>query len=454
MYNQDKQQFLLKSSTDDVFNFFVDSSNNLCYSSLNKKLVWSKPIVIKKQIHPCFYADIDSKDKIHIIFQNLDGDIFYTFINSRSIKTMQILKSKTSSSYNKYLRLIPSKDSVHFFYILHHKNSMILSHQILKHTTLSNPQIIASSSKNIYPYSVVSSDIGNIYLYYNFFDGKVFQLGYKIYSPFEAMWTKFSQITNSNSDILLLDALIDSSDFIHILYKEKINKNSYKFYYAKLVDDKTKNVIPVIPASNPTLALLQKSLIIFGVKNNIIYFTRSDDSGLTWSNVEKCTMNNDFFCVGFSKSNSSTVMKLPISFSNGYTIASFNNISLNLNNVSSISSNDFKTIVLESLNLLKNKFETLNQEVANLKLLYKKLEKKSASTTTPKRLDYMNNNLLDTQAEYEKFLKELKSSYGCDISSNYNINKYSSNIIKKNKTKKNYVSIKKLHNKKFKKASD
>lgn len=451
MYNKDTKQFLFKWSNGDTFNFFVDSSNNLCYSNLNKKNTWSKPITIKKEIHPCFYADIDSKDKIHIIFQTLNGDIFYTFINSKSTKTMQILKSKTSSSYNKYLHLIPLKDSVHFFYILHHKNSMILSHQILKNSTLSNPQIIASSSKNIYPYSVFASDIGNIYLYYNFFDGKFFQLGYKTYSPFEAMWTKFSQITNSNSDVLLINALIDSFNTTHILYKEKCQKNTYNFYYAKFSSDDTFLKIPInkIPAPNPSLTILQKSLIILGINNNIIHFIKSDDLGSTWSDIEQCTMNGNFFCVGFkSNLDQNQISTLPISFVNGYTIASFNKIS-------SVSTNDFKAIVLDSLNLLKNKFEKLNQDILNLKSLYKNLESRLQQQ---KGLNINSNtsNIIDTQSEYEKFVNELKTSYNFDIKPNYNVHKYSGNISKlpttSNPPKK--YSQKKLLNKTFKKALD
>ena len=444
----------MKSSADDTFNFFVDSKNNLCYSNLNKKGIWSRPSIIKKQIHPCFFADIDSNDKLHIISQNLNGDIFYTFINSKSIKTIQILKSKSSSSYNKHLYLIPSNDCVHFFYILHHKNSMILSHQILKNSTLSNPQIIASSSKNIYPYSVLSSDIGNIYLYYNFFDGKFFQLGYKIYSPFEAMWTKFSQITNSNSDVFLIDSLIDSSNTTHIIYKEKKSTNPPKFFYARFSPNENFSKIQInkIPESNPSLTIFQKSVIIFGIKNNIIHFIKSDDLGLSWSNIEQCSINGDFFCVGFKSNLDHGLIisnRLPISFVNGYTIASFNN-------VSSISPNDFKTIVLDSLNILKNKFEKLNDEISNLKItcqnLESKLNKKKSYNIDTSSLE--KQNLLDTQSEYEKFVKELKASYNLDVNPNYNIHKYSGNISKlpqPNKAKKSYIK-RKLQNKTFKKA--
>ena len=143
MYNQDKKQFIFKLSNSESWNFFVDAKNNLCYSRLNKRKTWEKPNLIKKQVYPSFYADIDKKDTFHIIFQNLDGDIFYTFINSKTSKTIPILKSKNSLVYDKYLHLIPSSDSVHFFYVLHYKNSMILSHQIFKNATLSNPQILA-----------------------------------------------------------------------------------------------------------------------------------------------------------------------------------------------------------------------------------------------------------------------------------------------------------------------
>ncbi|MBP5426673.1 MAG: hypothetical protein J6Y29_02060 [Clostridiales bacterium] len=450
MFDRDNSQFLFKLFNNDTWNFFVDNNKNLCYSSLNKKKQWSKPTIIKTNIYPSFYADIDNKNSFHLIYQNIKGDIFYTLINSKSIKTIQILKSKTPSTYNKHLRLIPLNDSIHFFYILHYKNSLILSHQILKNATLSNPQILASSSKNLYPYSVFVDSLGNISLYYCFFDGKFYQLGYKIYSPFESMWTKFSQVTNSNSDIQLLDALVDNNNITHILY---IEKKFNTIYYSNSNSSIFK--CPIVNISDANLLILADTIFIFWIKKDIIHFIKSQDNGLSWSTINEYSMNGELSCVKFksnAKKNHIFSNVIPATFLNGYTLVSFNELTLDHTNVSAISTNDFKTIVLDSLNLLKNKFESLNSEVSELKSMYKSLNAqytnlKNNSIKNVPRLNLQQPSILDAETEYQNFLKELKNSYGHINTPNYS--PYTK--ISPHKKRKLY-SLKKILGKTFKKV--
>lgn len=445
MFDKNNSQFLFRLSNNDTWNFFVDNSKNLCYSSLNKKKFWNKPSIIKTDIYPSFYADMDNKDSFHLIFQNLHGDIFYTLINSKSIKTVQILKAKMPSTYNKHLHLIPLKDSVHFFYILHYKNSLILSHQILKNGTLSNPQILASSAKNLQPYSVFVDSVGNISLYYCFFDGKFSQLGYKIYSPFESMWTKFSQVTNSNSDVHLLDALVDHNNITHILYKEKSN-NTY--FYANSNPSTFK--CPNINTSSAYLVIFKNTIFIFWIKKNIIHFIKSKNNGISWSDIQEYHMNAEIFCVKFKSNNSKDFIfsnNIPATFINGFTLASFNELTFDQSNVNSISANDFKTIVLDSLNILKNKFESLQSEVTHLKSLYQTLNTKYSTLQNKyTRVNSTSNKpeILDAETEYKKFLDELKKSYG-----NIKTQPFTTYKTYKQYKKTKAYSLKKIHNKKY-----
>ena len=457
MYNQDKQQFIFKLSNSDTWNFFVDEKNNLCYSCLTPKKEWSKPTIIKKQVYHSFYSDIDKKDNFHILFQDLNGNIFYTFISSKISKTIQLLKAKISSCYNKYLHLIPLSDSIHFFYVLHYKNSSILSHQILKNATLSSPQILASSTRTLYPYSVFSTSLENIYLYYNFFDGEFFQLGYKIYSPFESLWTKFSKITASNSNIYLGDAFIDSNNISHILYQEKTNNNTYKLHYLSIPDNGFKKEVLHEQQNifcNLNLIYNKDLLIAFWVTDNNIFFTKSQHSTNEWSKISEYLPDKETFSVkfksNFSKdSNFFVSNSIPTNFHNGYTLASFGDISLNYINVNSISTNDFKTIVLDSLNLLKNKFETLDYSILQLKSLYKTLNdgyinlKKDVDLIKQKGISSKRTSaspkLIDAEAEYKKFYKELIKTYHINDTNSYNTRHFSSNC------KTNISKKKKLH---------
>ena len=452
MYNQNKQQFIFKLSNSASWNFFVDDKNNLCYSCLNAKKEWSKPTIIRKQTYPSFYSDIDKKDNFHILFQDLNGNIFYTFINANNRKTIQILKSKTTSCYNKYLRLVPLSDSIHFFYVLQHKNSSILSHQILKNATLSSPQILASSTRNIYPYSVFSNSLENISLFYNFFDGEYFQLGYKTYSPFEGLWKKFSQITSSNSNIYLGDAFIDSNNISHVVYQEKTSNNTHKLYYISIPNNNfKKNFIheQQHQFSNINLVYIKNSLIVFWVDNNNIYFTKSNDNISEWAKVAKYLPDNEIFSVKFksnlSKDNSFFVSNsIPATFYNGYTLSSFGDISLNYINSNSISTNEFKTIVLDSINLLKAKIEALDYSVLQLKSLHKTLDDKyinlknvvnkmnQKSTISPR--NSATPKLIDTQSEYKNFYNELIKKYHSNDTTSFNIKEFSS--VSKNTTSK------------------
>lgn len=413
MFDKNNCQFLFKLSNNDTWNFFVDSNKNLCYSSLNRKKQWSKPSIIKANIYPCFYADMDNNDSFHIIFQNLNGDIFYTLLNPRSTKTIQILKPKIPSSYNKHLRLIPLKDSIHFFYILHYKNSLILSHQILKNGSLSNPQILASSSSNISPYSVFVDSLGNISLYYCFFDGKFSQLGYKIYSPFESMWTKFSQVTNSNSNISLLDAIIDDNNITHVLYSEKSLNN---YYYTNSTPSTFK--CPITNAIYANLVILKNNLLIFWIHQTKIYFIQSQNNGISWSSPQEYRLNGEIFCVKFKSNNTKDFVlsnNIPASFLNGYTLASFNQLLFDQNNINSISTNDFKTIVLDSINLLKNKLESLQTDIFQLKSLYQNLDTKYSTLQKNYVLNKRSTpipKMLNAETEYKNFVDELKKSYG------------------------------------------
>ena len=129
-------------------------------------------------------------------------------------------------------------------------------------------------------------------------------------------------------------------------------------------------------------------------------------------------------------------------------LTNFNNVLLDHSAVSSISTNDFKTIVLDSLNLLKNKLETLDSEVSKLKSFYVNVDKKLAnldnkssfiSSAAPKNSPYAAATLLDAQTEYENFVSELKSNYKLDINNDYKIPNFSNNTSYFKKTPKTFL---------------
>lgn len=377
MYSSESRQYIFKQSAGKMWNFYHDNKQGLIYSIMTKRNTWTDPAVLQKDTYKSFFADIDYEDSFHILFQDNKGNISYSLVDNGSAITVPVLKSKAPAVYNKHLHLIPFKKSnVHFFYTLQHNESMILGHQILAGGKLGNPRVVDYVSGNSCPYSVVCDKSSGIYAFYQLSDGKHLQLGYKKYLPAQKNWTEFTSITSHSDDCEFPRALADGKNIIHLCYQRRVSKQ-YELVYQQKIPDKniwTNDVIihtSAYPFHEASILCINETMIIYWIRDDIIYYSSSNDSGSTWSKPTRYGFPyvRQLVCMSY-KTNSPyenekvIVRDIPGSFVNGLKMAFYQDAAGGDNN---LTADELKNMIVESLKLLKGSVEELKESDISLK---------------------------------------------------------------------------------------
>lgn len=374
VYSSDIMQFVFKQSSGKVWNFYQDEKLGLCYSILTKRNTWSEPVLIQKNFYRTYFIDMDYEDCFHIIFQDMQGNIFYTMIDGGNINTVPVLKSKSPSIYEKHLYLIPGKKSVHIFFIIEYNNQNILSHQTLAKDSISNPKVLDYVVKNRHPFSAVCDKSGNMYIVYQVSDGKYTQLGFKKYIPSQKNWGEFTPITRYNGNCELPTTIIDSSDIIHICYQRQSDRQFELVYQQKMPDRNIWTTEVAIQASQNafkdfSLVIVNKKAIIYWVRDSTIYYSSSSDSDNSFSKPMRYNFFNGRQLVNIIyKSNDPienekiSVKNIPGNFINGYNLAFFHDSS----SASSITADELRSMLLDGFKALRGSVEELQESDINL----------------------------------------------------------------------------------------
>lgn len=369
MYNSRNKQYLFRQSTGSIWNFYSDERYGLCYSTLSKRNTWSEPISINKDFLPPFYIDMDFEDNFHILFQDKQGNIFYTFLDKSTVNTLQVLRSNVATSYNKYLKLIVSRNTINIFFIIDHNNSHILAHQTINGKTINPPKVIDYVLKNDHPYSLLTDKSGNIYAFYQVSDGKYLQIGFKKYNPNQKIWGEFTPVTRFNGDCQFPKTVIDNKDIISIIYQRKTDKQIELIYQQKVPERNMWSSETIIQTSsyafnNSSIILLNGNIIVYWIRDDIIYYSMSSDLGKIWTKSSKFIFpaSKQLLCFSYKSNNpyesdSIYAKEIPGSYLNGYKLAFYQN---STNNTStSISTDELKSMIIDGMHLLKGNVEDL-----------------------------------------------------------------------------------------------
>ncbi len=407
MYSYMNRQFLLKQSTQVVHNFFYDTALGLCHSSLNRRNLWSDPIVIAKNLHRNFFVNIDKQDIFHAVFQDLKGNINYSFVDGSNIQTQPILNSKTSNIYNKHLHIIPFQNNINIFFVIYHENTIILSHQTIIAGKISPPKAIDYVIDNVNPYTVIHDSSENIYVFYQTSDGNNLQIGYKKYISAKQIWNEFIPITHYNGNCEFPNVIIDNNDIMHICYQRTADKQFELVYQQKIPSKNIWTDEIVIHTSNysfdeASIVSTEKKLIIYWVRNDVIYYNYSTDIGMHWSKPARYNFSSgkQLICFNFKSNSTYDLNKIictniPGVFFNGYKLAFYQESSTDAKN---LTGDDLKNLILDSMNLLKDNIEVLkgsNVETKDRVHSIEQFQKK------------MERDIIKFQVKYDDYEKEV-----------------------------------------------
>jgi len=370
MYSPSNKHYVLKLSNGKIWDIYYLSKLGLCYSILTKNGTWTEPVVLQQNIIPPFFADIDENDCFHIIFQDTHGNIYYSTLNGEKMKTIPVLNSKTPSTYNKYMSLVPFHNTTFLFYVLQHNNSGLLSYQSVTNGTSGNPKVIDYVSGD-FPYTVITDKSSNLHILYQSMDGHYMQIGYKKYSFIQKHWSNYQQITKYNGHCQHPKASIDNSGIIHMCYYRYSQNKHELIYQQKGPSSNTwthETVIYTSPQEikNFSVLTINNLIIVFWVKDDIIFYSQSSDGGTVWTRPAKYPFGagRQLLCIYYRSRNlyessfSIPEAEIPGSFINGLRLAFHQGSQDNFNESSP---SELKGLIVDTLKILRENINELKE---------------------------------------------------------------------------------------------
>ena len=376
MYDADIKQFILRRSNGDIWNFFHDERQGLCYSNLTKRSTWSNPVTLHKNANQHFHVDMDQEDNFHILFQDNQGNIQYSYLSEDSLRTVPVLNSKTPTVYNKHFFIVPFRNNIHFFYILQHDNSNLLACQILSDGKAGSPKVIDYVFDSRFPCSIICDKSSNIYAFYQSSDGKNLQIGYKKYNLAQKLWGDFTPVTRHDGNCEYPRTVMDANGIIHLCYQRR-SARLYEMVYLQKVPDKnlwTNEVLvhsSIHPFDNSSILWINDSIIVYWVREDMIFYNAGAQSGNSWSKPLKLNFQagRQLVCLNY-KSNTVyetpkiAVHNIPGSFVGGLRLAFHQHLQESRD---SLSGEDLRSLILDTLKLLKVNIEELKEGESGVK---------------------------------------------------------------------------------------
>ena len=281
-----------------------------------------------------------------------------------------------------------------------------MSHQVLEGDKVLTPRVIDYVTKSEYPYSVMLDKSNNLFVFYQSSDGKHLQLGCKKYNSSQDFWGDFTAITRFDGDSEYPRTIMDKNGVIHICY-QRCARKQYELIYQQKIPDRniwtSEYVIhsSAYPFKDSSILYLEDIVIIYWVRDNIIYYSFSKDSGNTWSRPSRYNFpaGRQLMCIQY-KSNTPydsakiSVREIPGAFINGIKFAFFEQ-SLE---TARLSTHDLKDMVVDSIKHLKGSVEELEESdralgnnISRIEMELNKLEKEFIKYTV--KLDQLQNQL-------------------------------------------------------------
>jgi len=434
MYSSNSKYFVFKKSNNKIVALTYGEKSGICFTTLTKKNTWTAPVSVEKQARDFFSACMDTKDVIHIIYQDSHGNIFYIQMDEASVFSLPMLGSKYPSPYNKYFNILAVKNNIHCFYVLIHNNKYLLTHQVISNNEVRNPQALGYINKNNLPYAVHFNRSGDIYIFYQ--NGlsndlnqqfSAFQIGCRKYSSMNQRWEEFIPITapdlapNAQLKFDYPSIIIDNADIIHISYQKLVADRYELVYRQKPIGETNWSTETVIhtslnPFENSSIICLNEKIIIFWVRNDTIYYSYSANRGNSWSKPNRYNfpVGRQLSCISYQTNdfyevNRIIMKEIPGSFINGLKLAFCDDV---LSAETTDTSQDgYRNIISDNLKALHNTIDELIEVNNNIKTDIKRLKLFNSNILKEIdkiyiKLNYLENQIKQNRTEQPRFLDE------------------------------------------------
>lgn len=292
MIGSDNRQFLFKLSSGKLVNFY-HNNNKILYRSKTGDRNWTNPAVLADNSYSSFYVLLDRDDSLHIISQDLVGNVNYHKFQDNKATRIPLLKSTSTNVYERHMSIILNNTIPIFVYTIQNNNGTSLVYQYFKNRQPVKPLVIDLVPENKIPYTITSLD--NPYIIYPVLSGNYVQIGYRhILENYRLGELKIISNAAGNCEAPKCIDLPDKS--LHIIYNYKTTTGTQIIYQNKQRGENSFSRAKQIYSTNQTfthssLLYSNDTLYIYWLRNGQIYYVFSNDGGNNFSSIRHASVS-------------------------------------------------------------------------------------------------------------------------------------------------------------------
>lgn len=297
--------YIIKNSAGEILRFYLDTNSRIKYdlydnnSKLNDQYLFSDDTV------SAFSLDIDSRDRIHLIYINSDGNVYYNLYSNKKWAKKNLTKFDIRSNSYSGLVIRINKENINILYSfsnLINPKVWTIQHLLGTKGNWEKVNVISfTSGKSVPTFSFDFDKFDNMHLIYTSIIENMGRIYYTFYNSSAKKWNQVPKLlsehqNNCSSPYILIDKI----DNIHTLWVANKN-NCFEIKYKHLPQlGSSKNTWKeeTLPITNnePTCPIIYEDkdiLKIFTASRNKIFSLFSNDYGFSWNLVQTLTIPVD-----------------------------------------------------------------------------------------------------------------------------------------------------------------
>lgn len=305
-----KQNFLVKNSKGQFFNFYINSNSGISCDLFDENRFFKSSTQIIDVDILDFSVDIDKNDRIHLLSLTKDGKLIYYIYSNKNLSENFLTNLDIKSNTYRYITLKVTKEDIHIFYSfcnMINPNVWTIQHIIGNKKKWERKNIISiTPGKFMSPFYVDFDKLGNIHLVYKNNVNGTQHIFYTSFNPFLKNWIRNPQmISNSDFDNLHPYMFVDNRNTIHVVWSSLNNSNLQLVYKQCPALNNQKNKwknfnLPDIHGNctHPVIFEDVGLLRILYRQNNLLKGLYSKDWGFSWSldrTIENMNLENSKF---------------------------------------------------------------------------------------------------------------------------------------------------------------
>lgn len=226
--NENPRKFLFRMSNGSYVKIKAEK-DGIAITKSYKDERWSSPFILE-DLHPSFYAEIDSQDNVHILAQDFKGNVYYYRSNKSVFSKYHVLKSSERSAFDRNFFMLLSRDEPIFFYTVHNNNGSVLIYQTFVKERAGTPVPVSMVPATSCPFWITSLKSRTALILCPRLSGMYVQIHAAKLKLDTLTLSSFAKITKEEGDCESPRCITLPDGTIHMLYTTRKNGKSYIKY--------------------------------------------------------------------------------------------------------------------------------------------------------------------------------------------------------------------------------